>query len=60
MIIKAKEFLANGLEAPIDAVLYIVQNEVLKFLKENDRILKIQEINRNFDFLEYWQANDGK
>lgn len=61
IITKAKDFLLNDLEAPMDTVLYILQKEIGKCLKENDRILKIQEINKNFDFLNYWIANnDGE
>lgn len=56
----AKESLQNGLELPDDVYLMIIRKRIEELLSENDRILRIQEILKNFDFLDHWTANDGK
>lgn len=56
----ANEDLKNGKFPSTEIVLKIIRKKIVEFLAENDRILQVQETNRNFDVLQYWSANDGK
>lgn len=58
-ILRARPFLLACEEVPTDIVLYIINQRIDEYLAENDRILKIQEVNRQFDMLDFWTQNDG-
>lgn len=57
-ILRARALLVAGEPAPLDTIMLILNRYIDEYLKENDRILTLQDINANFDFLEHWLTND--
>lgn len=58
-ILRARPYLLSGENVPTDIILYIIKQRMDEYLEENDRVLKIQDINKQFDLLDHWTQNDG-
>lgn len=58
-ILRARPYILADENVPTDIVLYIIKQRMDQLLEETDRVLKVQEINRQFDLLDFWTQNDG-